>query len=204
MAVFARFMGLLAVAVGIIAAVLPLVVKNALAANDAMMLMFIGVFAGISLVSLARILTIAERIEANTNWFAAAQSKPAQADAEPNFTEPSPPVGENKNNKQAPTQAAPPEPKPATAEPAPQTPAAAPPPKPAVAAPRGRKPQPPEIYDAAQHPPAIEEWTYGKTRVMTLQDGTVATELEGVWRRFASVEDMAAFLRLPAQPGSKH
>ena len=217
MAVFAKFMGWLAIAVGIVAGIVPLVAQDALSAGDAITIAFVGVFAGVGLVTLAKVLELADKIEANTNWFAAS-AKPGQrtaaaiepaeqtatgsADAEdlPEHIRPvraEPPV---------PTPAVEPEPEPEPMpepvppvpepepEPMPQPRAApaAPPPAPEPAQRRG-----PEVYDSSIHPPAIEEWAHGGKRIMTLQDGSVATEIAGVWQRFENVEDMVDYLQQP-------
>lgn len=218
MAVFARFMGWLAIAVGIVAAILPYAVDNALAPGEAMMIAFVGVFTGVGLVVMAKLLTIAEKIEEHTNWFSGS-ARPAPAavgdssqperglagDRREQAVEPE--AGASDEPAGEPQPDAIPEPVERTPEPAPQgvpeeerRPAEIPAPAPRPAAPPADIE--PEVYDAGKHPPAIEEWAYEDLRVMTLQDGSVAVELDGIWYRFSNVEDMLTYLS-PASSGQE-
>lgn len=220
MAVFARFMGWLAVAVGVVAAILPFAVENALEPGDAILIAFVGVFAGVGLVVLANVLAIAEKIEEHTNWFSASARPSAQTAQDGSDAEgvaagsradrkveraAVSARGESKyesDDKDSDTADAGTEEGPDTAARRPER-QVAPVPVSVTARPTASAPDvpvaDPEVYDSAKHPPAIEEWAYEDLRVMTLQDASVAVELDGVWYRFASVEDMVAYLS--PQPG---
>lgn len=215
MAVFARFMGWLAVAVGIVAAMLPFVLENALQASDAILIAFVGIFAGAGLVVLAQVLTVAEKIEEHTNWFSSS-ARPAAPQAvaddgglaengaagrddrgmEAVAAKPADVPDEHRpggvGERHAEERALPQDTEVGRREPVEQAEPATPAEPTPVAATSGDAE--PEVYDAARHPPAIEEWAYEDLRVMTLQDGSVAVELDGVWYRFVNVEDMVAYL----------
>ena len=45
------------------------------------------------------------------------------------------------------------------------------------------------------HPAAVDEWTHNDRRVMTLEDGTFATEVDGAWYRFLTLDDIDALQR---------
>ncbi len=207
-----RFMGWLAVAVGVIAAIVPLVNPSLLPVGDSIVIAFVGIFAGIGLVAVAKLLDVAEKIEANTNWFsvsaagaarppeaaaqagaavAASQAQPSEAPPEP---EPQPEPARRLEEPEPVYQPVAPADEPASRVSQPEE-AAAPPATPEAEPVPGE----PEVYDANIHPPAIEEWAYGTRRVMTLRDGSVATELDGVWYRFVSVQDLAAYVEPEAQ-----
>jgi hypothetical protein len=221
-------MGWLAVAVGVVAGIVPLAVQNALPAGDAITIAFVGVFAGIGLVTLSKVLEIAEKIETHTNWFSAsarpdtgasgvreqpgepAPSAPetedlpehmrrvrAEPPAPPREPQPAPEPQPVAGPEPAPEPEPQPEPAPVAAEPQPQAAAPQPEPGPPQAAAQPTPRRGPEVYDSSIHPPAVEEWSHGGKRVMTLQDGSVATEIAGVWQRFEAVEDMVDYLQQP-------
>jgi len=190
MAAIVKIIGWLATAVGLIFIVLPFIVSSGLSVDTMASLCVFLLIMGPMLVGLSRLIEVAEKIQANTSWFSTGGMPAAQPVAEsteaqqPSEPEPEPaPVAQ----EQIPAAA------PAVEE---QTPAAP------VEQPRERavprserqpqRPPAPELYDANVHPAAVDEWTHNSRRVMTLEDGTFATEVNGAWYRFQTLNEVDA------------
>lgn len=191
MAAIVKIIGWLATAGGLIFIVLPFVVSSGLSVDTMVSLCIFLLVMGPLLVGLSQLIEVAEKIQANTNWFSTGGMPAAQPEAEiaeaPQNSEPEP----------EPVPAAPEQVPTAPAAPTVPTAPAAPVERPAEpAVPRSerqpQRPPAPELYDANVHPAAVDEWTHNNRRVMTLEDGTFATEVNGAWYRFRTLNDIDA------------
>jgi len=185
MAAILKIIGWLAFAVGALFIIMTFIISDGLSIDTMISLAIFLMITAPLIIGLSHLIDIAEKIQANTNWFSTG-GVPAV-----------PPVQE-----QPEAAAVPDEPKPEALpemEPAPvaeEMPAREAKPASERAAQRAEKraprPAAPELYDANKHPAAVDEWTHNGQRVMTLEDGTFATEVDGAWYRFLKLEDVEA------------
>lgn len=194
---FMRIAGAVAMVFGLVMLILPFAASDWIANGAAVTTAAVLLVTGPALIGLGQLITIAENIQNNTNWLSAGSSTGreagnAQSDTppaeEPQQPEPEaelPPKPKPEQQRQ------PPPPPPSPQEPAPATPPPAAPPQ--SAPPQSAPTQ--QLYDASKHPAAVEEWTHHGRRVMTLEDGTFATEVDGAWYRFINLQDIEALDR---------
>ncbi|NNE24447.1 MAG: hypothetical protein HKN11_17745 [Rhizobiales bacterium] len=183
MAAIVKIIGWLATAAGVIFIILPFVSATGLSADTIVSVCAFLLVAGPLLIAVSHVIEVAEKIQANTSWFSTGGMPPGQArsddDEAPAPSEPEP--APNPTPAPAPEQEAPPAPAERPLEPA----------LPRSERQPARRP-PPQLYDANVHPAAVDEWTHNSRRVMTLEDGTFATELDGAWYRFLKLDDIDA------------
>ena len=181
---FVRIVGWVAFAAGILSLGLPIVFPDAFLVATAITLCAVLIVSGTLLVGLAELLTTAERIQENTGWLEVgrptADLPPAEIEVRPAS------AADLARNEELPVETEI-DSVPADSDPLPQTAS--------VARPTNGAPDAPELYDASRHPAAVEEWSHRGRRVMTLEDGTLATEVEGAWYRFIRLEDIESLGR---------
>jgi hypothetical protein len=178
MAGFVGAVGWIAFAAGIVFAVLPLVGVEFLGRGTAVSNAVLLLVAGPLLVGLGQLIALAARIAENTSWFSSGAPAPVQqpveaasaAVAKAAEPEPEPEPEPEEELEEEPEAKSPPAPPPVPSAPAAE----------------------PELYDPNRHPPAIDEWSHQGRRVMTLEDGTFATEVAGAWYRFMQLQDIEA------------
>ncbi|MGI9463350.1 MAG: hypothetical protein ACR2OM_05400 [Aestuariivirgaceae bacterium] len=194
MEVLVKSVGWIAFATGLVFIIVPFAAPDSLSFDTAVSLMMFLLVTGPLLVGLSHLIGIAARIQENTSWFSTgipsidpqpmSKAPSAAADDQTPFS------GQDEPRSAALPQGAferdtnQPEDKPASA---PETPAGT------AGNPAGEPV--PQLYDANQHPAAVEEWSHQGRRVMTLEDGTFATEVDGAWYRFLRLEEIDALDR---------
>ncbi len=180
MAGFVNFIGWLAFVAGLATIGLPFVAPDWISLDTTISLCVFLLVTGPMLIGLSQLIGVAGRIQENTSWFStglpAGEQKPVEAQEQPQ------PAAEPQDTVETVPDAADETPTPADETPPPEAPCA-PAEQPAD--------QPaPQLYDANRHPAAVEEWSHQGRRVMTLEDGTFATEVSGAWYRFVRLEDI--------------
>ena len=177
-----KAVGWLALVGALVAAALPFVMPDLLANSTAILLFAFLITMGALLTGVAELIRVGERIADNTNWLTTA-------------TPPQQGIGRKQDPDQEEEAA-----KPDTSED--DLPEREPEPparqrqryQPAASRPAASQAEA-ELYDASRHPPAVEEWTHNGRVVMTLEDGSFASEVNGAWRRFMRLEDIDAAAR---------
>ena len=178
--------GWVAFAIGIIFGLLPLAAPDWLSRDTAVTLCVFLLVSGPLLVALSQLITVAGRIADNTSWFSSGGGVPVpQEVAAPVREAPAPePQAEARPVRE--------EPAPIADEPAAPEPAPTPEPEAEPARPAPSPAAEPELYDANVHPAAVDEWTHRGRRIMTLEDGSFATEISGAWYRFMQLQEIEA------------